>query len=145
MCCGSYLILSYWLLKVSIFFPIFGSIGILWAVANIVRFNKSQKKLYDKVLKEEINKFGDQDFIYRKYIFDKRDLLVQIDYGFKKNELKFSFNNYYKLWIEEKNNVIIMQFNKKPDGKIVIIYYNDIGNFKQYCTDNDIKYIIVEK
>lgn len=96
------------------------------------------------MLKKELNNIGDHEFIYRKDIFDKRELIIQIECGFKK-ELKYSFNNYYKLWIEENNNAIIIQFNKKPNAIFEIIYYDNIDIFKQYCSDNNIEYIIVKK
>lgn len=144
ICCGIVLILSWWILF-NKFYLIVGAIMILYNVFLIVRFINSQKKLYNKALKEELNKLYNQEFVYRKHIFDKRDLILEIDYGTKKVELKYSFDNYYKLWIEENNNVIIIQFNKKPNGQIIIIYDCNIDNFKQYCSNNNIEYITVKK
>lgn len=143
MCLGILVILI-GLLSSEIIYIICGSTLIVGYVFLIFISINSQKKLYNKVLKEELNKIGDQ-VLYRRHIFDKRDLTVQIEYGSKKSELKFSFNNYYKLWIEENNNVIIIQSNKKPNAIFTIIYYNNIDEFKQYCSNNNIEYTIVKK
>ena len=70
---GIVLILSWWILF-NKFYLIVGAIAILYNVFLIVRFINSQKKLYNKVLKEELNKFihleNDEEFYKLKQLIN---------------------------------------------------------------------------
>lgn len=81
----------------------------------------------------------------KKHILSKKNLKYEAVYGTDITNLEFSFDNYYKIWLEEENNIIAIQFNKKPNASVLIIYYDNIQSFKQYCVDNNIKYKIVKR
>ena len=123
---------------------IFGIVGILFNIFLIFRYRNTQRKQYEKVLKEQLNKYGEIDSITRKYVFEGHALRIEIENDKKIDTLNFSFDNYYKLWIEENNKVVIIQFGEKPNGKVVVIYCDDVNGFKQYCVCNNINFEIVK-
>ena len=127
-----------------LFFLIFGIVGILYNIFLIFRYRNTQRKQYEKVLKEQLNKYGEIDIITRKHVFDSRKMLLEIKNGENIDTLNFNFDNYYKLWIEENNKVVVIQFGEKPNGKVVIIYCDDVNGFKQYCASNNINFEIVK-
>lgn len=144
LCCGIILMLSWWILHKKIYLS-FGIVMVIYNLFLIIKFNITQHKMYTKTLLEELTKYSNYDSVSRRHIFENRLLTLELDYGGKKIEQKYSFDTYYKLWIEDNSNVIIVQFGKKPNGKIVIIYYDQLSNFKQYCQNNNIEYLIVKK
>lgn len=143
-CCVIVTLLSWLVLHNKIYL----SFGIFMAIYNlflIIKFMISQHKMYIKFLSEELSKYNNNELVARKHIFDGRFLSLELNYGDKKIEQKYSFDSYYKLWIEEISNVIIVQFGGKPDGKIIVIYFEQLYNFKQYCQNNNIDYITIKK
>ena len=46
--------------------------------------------------------------------------------------------------IKENNKVVVIQFGEKPNGKVVVIYCDDVNEFKQYCVSNNINFEIVK-
>ena len=123
---------------------IFGIVGILFNIFLIFRYRNTQRKQYEKVLKEQLNKYGEIDIITRKHVFDSRKMLLEIKNGENIDTLNFNFDNNYKLWIEENNKVVVIQFGEKPNGKVAVIYCDDVNEFKQYCVSNNINFEIVK-
>ena len=41
-------------------------------------------------------------------------------------------------------NWLFIQFGEKPNGKVAVIYCDDINGFKQYCVCNNINFEIVK-
>ena len=122
-----------------------GIICIPYSIIILLKFINRKKKDYTLIFNKEFKKIGNLEFIEKTYTFEKRNLKYEAVYGTDIINLEFSFDNYYKVWLEEENNIIAIQFNKKPNASILIIYYDDIQSFKQYCVDNNIKYKIVKR
>lgn len=127
-----------------LYFLIFGIVAILYNIFLIFRYKNTQRKQYDKVLNEQLNKYGEVDCLTRKHIFEGHTLRLEIENDKRIDTLNFSFDNYYKLWIEENNKVVVIQFGEKPNGRVVVIYCDDINEFKQYCVSNNINFEIVK-
>lgn len=126
-------------------FLIIGITAIIYNIFLIFRYRNTLQRQYERVLREQLNKYGEIDIITRKHVFDARTMTLEIKYGEHIDTLNFSFDDYNKVFIEEKNKVIIIQFGEKPNGKVVIIYYDSINDFKQYCIDNKLNYEIASK
>lgn len=116
-----------------------------YSIIILLKFINRKKKDYTLIFNKEFKKIGNLEFIEKTYTFEKRNLKYEAVYGTDITNLEFSFDNYYKVWLEEENNVIAIQFNKKPNASVLIIYYDNIQSFKQYCVDNNIKYKIVKR
>lgn len=127
-----------------LYFLIFGIALILYNVFLIYRYRNTQRKHYEKAINEQLSKYGEIDCVTRKHIFDGLTLTLEITNGKNIDTLSFSFDNYYKTWIEENNKVVLIQFGEKPNGKVVVIYCEDINGFKQYCVSNNINFEIVK-
>ena len=123
---------------------IFALVSILYNVFMIFRYKNTQRKQYEKVLNDQLSKYGEVECITRKHIFEGHALRIQIENDKKIDTLNFNFDNYYKLWIEENNKVVVIQFGEKPNGKVVVIYCDDVNGFKQYCVSNNINFEIVK-
>lgn len=136
---GTLIILSN-LIIFKLFYLIFGILTLIYVVIINLIFIKNKKRSYNLTMNEASKLFIDKPYIIRKYIFEKRNLIIGYDSSEKRPNLKFSFDNYYKIWIIEKKNVIVIQFNKKVQKQIVVINSDQINSFKTYCHQNELVY-----
>ena len=123
---------------------IYALVLILYNIFIIFRYKNTQRKQYEKALNDQLSKYDEVECITRKHIFNDHNLILEIERVDKIDTINFSFDNYYKIWIEENNKVVVIQFGEKPNGKVLVIYCDDINGFKQYCTINNIIFEIVK-
>lgn len=142
---GPVSIFNYFFLVHELIILIVGLLAIPYGIFLIFRWKNTLNKAYKELLNLKLKSFETVENVYKTYEFDKKDLVITTKDGDKTDELKLTFNSYYKVWIEKYTNFIIIQFNQKQDVRITVIEFNELDIFKNYCIDNNIEYTIVEK
>lgn len=142
---GPVSIFNYFVLVHELIILIVGLLAIPYGIFLIFRWKNTLNKAYKELLNLKLKSFETVEYVYKTYEFENKDLVITTKDGNKTDILKFSFDSYYKIWIEKYTNFIIIQFNDKQDKRIVVVNSNEINKFKEYCKTNNIEYSFVEK
>lgn len=138
--CGLILLLTN-LINFDIKILIIGILSLFIPFCNYMSMRYNTKKWYDSIIKEKSKLFIEHEYVTRRYVFEDRNLLVELDNNSKKETFKFSFNDYYKIWVLNEKNDVIIQFNKsKLNKRIIVINDVSLNDFISYCQKNNIKY-----